>query len=121
MDINSTDYNLIIVEKYPTSFLSQGQVNFGERIIYNDKSLTDFFRVPNDYINQIKLTILEIFVRKEPKTSQQCSPLLIDVHSRLKNRSNCCVVSVGSLQLSDWDHQINIFEVKKRLKDESEP
>ncbi|TMW80082.1 hypothetical protein EJD97_021587 [Solanum chilense] len=28
--INSTDYNLIIIGKYPTSFLSQGQVNFGE-------------------------------------------------------------------------------------------
>ncbi|KAG5614286.1 hypothetical protein H5410_014110, partial [Solanum commersonii] len=72
--INSIDYNLIIVEKYPTSFLSQGQVTFGEWIIYNDKSLTDFLRVPNDYVDQIKLTILEIYVRKEPKTSQQCSP-----------------------------------------------
>ncbi|TMW80888.1 hypothetical protein EJD97_014006, partial [Solanum chilense] len=30
MGINITNYNLIIVEKYPTSFLSQGQVNFGE-------------------------------------------------------------------------------------------
>ncbi|KAG5568096.1 hypothetical protein H5410_064889 [Solanum commersonii] len=69
MTINSTDYNLIIVGKYPTSFLSQGQVNFGEWIIYNDESLTDFLRVPDDYIDQIKLTILEIYVRKEPKTS----------------------------------------------------
>ncbi|KAG5568341.1 hypothetical protein H5410_064644 [Solanum commersonii] len=69
MGINSTVYNLIIVGKYPTSFLSQGQVNFGE--------------VPDDYIDQIKLTILEIYVRKEPKTSQQRSPLSVDVHPRL--------------------------------------
>ncbi|KAG5572381.1 hypothetical protein H5410_062147 [Solanum commersonii] len=73
MGINSTVYNLIIVEKYPTSFLSQGQVNFGEWIIYNDKSLTDFLRGPNDYIDQIKLTILEIYVRKEPKTENHNS------------------------------------------------
>ncbi|KAG5621044.1 hypothetical protein H5410_006262 [Solanum commersonii] len=76
---------LIIVEKYPTSFLSQRQVNFGEWIIYNDELLTDFLRVPNDYIDQIKLTILEFYVRKEPKTSQQRSPLSVDVHSRLEN------------------------------------
>ena len=88
MGINSTDYNLIIVGKYPTSFLSQGQVNFGEWIIYNDESLTDFLRVPNDYIDQIKLTILEIYVRKEPKTSQQRSPLSVDVHPRLENRNS---------------------------------
>ena len=88
MGINSTDYNLIIVGKYPISFLSQGQVNFGEWIIYNDESLTDFLRVPNDYIDQIKLTILEIYVRKEPKTSQQRSPLSVDVHPRLENRNS---------------------------------
>ena len=80
MSINSTDYNLIIVRKYSTSFLSQGQVNFGEWIIYNDESLTEFLRVPNDYIDQIKLTVLEIYVRKEPKISQQRSPLSVDVH-----------------------------------------
>ena len=80
MGINSTDYNLIIVGKYPTSFLSQGQVNFGEWNINNDESLTDFLRVPNDYIDQIKLTILEIYVKKEPKISQQRSPLSVDVH-----------------------------------------
>ena len=80
MGINSTDYNLILVEKYPTSFLSQGQVNFGEWIIYNDESLTDFLRVPNYYIDQIKSTILGIYVRKEPKISQQRSPLSVDVH-----------------------------------------
>ena len=74
------DYNLIIVEKYRTSFLSQEQVNFGEWIIYNDESLTDFLRVPNDYIDQIKSTILGIYVRKEPKISQQRSPLSVDVH-----------------------------------------
>ena len=84
MSINSTVYNLIIVVKYPTSFLSQGQVNFGEWIIYNDESLTDFLRIPNDYINQIKLTILEIYVRKETKTSQQRSPLLVNVHPLYK-------------------------------------
>ncbi|KAG5621715.1 hypothetical protein H5410_006933 [Solanum commersonii] len=66
ISINSTNYSLIIVRKYPISFLSQGQVNFGE--------------VPNGYIDQIKLTILEIYVRKEPKTSQQRSPLSVDVH-----------------------------------------
>ena len=80
MSLNSTDYNLIIAEKYPTSFLSHGQVNFGEWIIYNDESLTDFLRVPNDYIDQIKSTILGIYVRKEPKISQQRSPLSVDVH-----------------------------------------
>ena len=74
------DYNLIIAGKYPTSFLSQGQVNFREWIIYNDESLTDFLRVPNDYIDQIKSTILGIYVRKEPKISQQRSPLSVDVH-----------------------------------------
>ncbi|KAG5626419.1 hypothetical protein H5410_011637 [Solanum commersonii] len=88
MGINSTVYNLIIVGKYPTSFLSQGQVNFGEWIIYNDESLTDFLRVPDDYIDQIKLTILEIYVRKEPKTSQQRSPLSIDEHPQLENRNS---------------------------------
>ncbi|KAG5593393.1 hypothetical protein H5410_043907 [Solanum commersonii] len=88
MGINSTDYNLIIVGKYPTSFLSQGQVNFEEWIIYNDESLFDFLRVPDDYIDQIKLTILEIYVRKEHKTSQQCSPLSVDVHPRLENRNS---------------------------------
>ncbi|KAH0776774.1 hypothetical protein KY290_008185 [Solanum tuberosum] len=88
MSINSTVYNLIIVGKYPTSFLSQGQVNFGEWIIYNDESLTNFLRVPDDYIDQIKLTILEIYVRKEPKTSQQRSPLSVDVHPRLENRNS---------------------------------
>ena len=75
------DYNLIIAEKCPTSFSSQGQVNFGEWITYNDESLTDFLRVPNDYIDQIKLTILEIYVRKEPKISQQRSLLSVDVRS----------------------------------------
>ena len=74
------DYNLIIAKKYPTSFLSQGQVNFGEWIIYNDESLTNFLRVPNDYIDQIKSTILGIYVSKEPKISQQRSPLSVDVH-----------------------------------------
>ena len=74
------DYNLIIAGKYPTSFLLHGQVNFGKWIIYNDESLTDFLRVPNYYIDQIKSTILEIYVRKEPKISQQRSPLLVDVH-----------------------------------------
>ncbi|KAG5587936.1 hypothetical protein H5410_048370 [Solanum commersonii] len=48
------------------------------------ESLTNFLRVPNDYIDQIKLAILEIYVRKEPKTSQQRSPLSVDVHLRLK-------------------------------------
>ncbi|KAG5624267.1 hypothetical protein H5410_009485, partial [Solanum commersonii] len=81
-------YNLIIVGKYPTSFSSQGQVNFGEWIIYNDESLTDFLRVPDDYIDQIKLTILEIYVRKEPKTSQQRSPLSVDEHPQLENRNS---------------------------------
>ncbi|KAG5628172.1 hypothetical protein H5410_013390 [Solanum commersonii] len=32
MSINSTDYNLIIVGKYPTSFLSQGQVDVHPRL-----------------------------------------------------------------------------------------
>ncbi|KAG5580108.1 hypothetical protein H5410_050735 [Solanum commersonii] len=54
-----------------------GQVNIGEWNIYNDESLTNFLRVPNDYIDQIKLTILEIYVRKEAKTSQQRSPITI--------------------------------------------
>ena len=83
------DYNLIIAGKYPTSFLSQGQVNFGEWIIYNDESLTDFLRVPNDYIDQIKLTVLEIYVRKEPKISQQRSHLsVVDVNPQLENRNS---------------------------------
>ncbi|KAG5572116.1 hypothetical protein H5410_061882 [Solanum commersonii] len=45
-------------------------------------------RVPDDYIDQIKLTILEIYVRKEPKTSQQCSPLSVDEHPQLENRNS---------------------------------
>ncbi|KAG5599302.1 hypothetical protein H5410_030672 [Solanum commersonii] len=88
MGINSVGYNLIIVGKYPTSFLSQGQVSFGEWIIYNNESLTDFLRVPNDYIDQIKLTTHEIYVMKEPKTSQQRSPLSVDVHPRLENHNS---------------------------------
>ena len=44
-------------------------------------------RVPNDYIDQIKLTILEIYVRKEPKISQQRSPLSVDVHPQLENHN----------------------------------
>ena len=71
---------MIIAGKYPASFLSQGLVNFREWIIYNDESLTDFLRVPNDYIDQIKSTILGIYVMKEPKISQQRSPLSVDVH-----------------------------------------
>ena len=47
-------------------------------------SLTDFLRVPNDYIDQIKSTILGIYVRKEPKISQQRSPLSVDVNPQLE-------------------------------------
>ena len=82
------DYNLSIAGKYPTSFLSQGQVNFRGWIIYNDESLTDFLRVPNDYIDQIKSTILGIYVRKEPKISQQRSHLSVDVNPQLENRNS---------------------------------
>ena len=45
-------------------------------------------RVPNDYIDQIKLTILEIYVRKEPKISQQRSHLSVDVNPQLENRNS---------------------------------
>ena len=82
------DYNLIIAGKYPTSFLSHGLVNFGKWIIYNDESLTDILRVPNDYIDQIKSTILGIYVRKEPKISQQRSHLSVDVNPQLENRNS---------------------------------
>uniref|UniRef100_M1D867 Epidermal patterning factor-like protein n=1 Tax=Solanum tuberosum TaxID=4113 RepID=M1D867_SOLTU len=98
------------VGKYPTSFLSQGQVNFGEWIIYNDESLTDFLRVPNDYIDQIKLTILEIYVRKEPKTSQQRSPLSVDVHPRLENRNSVDGFPITqSTDFSNMTHYQNIL------------
>ena len=101
---------MIIVEKYPTSFLSQGQVNFGEWIIYSDKSLTDFLRVPDDYIDQIKLTILEIYVRKEPKTSQQRSPLSVDVHPRLENYNSVDGFSITqSTDFPNMTHYQNIL------------
>ncbi|KAG5622218.1 hypothetical protein H5410_007436, partial [Solanum commersonii] len=110
MGINSTVYNLIIVGKYPTSFLSQGQVNFGEWIIYNDESLTDFLRVPDDYIDQIKLTILEIYVRKEPKTSQQYSPLSVDEHPQLENcKSVDGFLITQSTDFSNMTHYQNIL------------
>ncbi|KAG5614742.1 hypothetical protein H5410_014566 [Solanum commersonii] len=110
MGINNTDYNLIIVGKYPTSFLSQGQVNFGEWIIYNDELLTDFLRVPNDYIDQIKLTILEIYVRKEPKTSQQRSPLSVDIHPRLENLNSVDRFPITqSIDFPNMTHYQNIL------------
>lgn len=56
--------------------------------MYNDESLIDFLRVSNDYINQIKLTVFEIYASKESKTSQQRSSLSIKVHLRLEN-CNC--------------------------------
>ncbi|KAG5623469.1 hypothetical protein H5410_008687 [Solanum commersonii] len=114
MSIDSTDYNLIIVGKYSTSFLSQGQVNFGEWIIYNDVSLTDFLRIPNDYIDQIKLTILEIYVRKEPKTSQQRSPLSVDVHPRLENRNSVDGFPITqSIDFPNMTHYQNIMTYHK--------
>ncbi|KAG5604232.1 hypothetical protein H5410_025724, partial [Solanum commersonii] len=86
------------------------QVNFGEWIIYNDKSFTDFLRVPNDYIDQIKLTILEIYVRKEPKTSQQRSPLSVDVHPRLENRNSVYGFSITqSTDFPNMTHYQNIL------------
>ncbi|KAG5623789.1 hypothetical protein H5410_009007 [Solanum commersonii] len=110
MGINSIVYNLIVVEKYPTSFLSQGQVNFEEWIIYNDESLTDFLRVPDDYIDQIKLTILEIYVRKKPKTSQQRSPLSVDVHPRLENHNSVDRLPITqSTDFSNMTHCQNIL------------
>ncbi|KAG5620538.1 hypothetical protein H5410_005756 [Solanum commersonii] len=54
----------------------------------SENTLLHFYhkdKVPNDYVDQIKLTILEIYVRKEPKISQQRSPLSVNVHPRLEN------------------------------------
>ncbi|KAM3270038.1 hypothetical protein P3S67_029944 [Capsicum chacoense] len=79
MGLNSSDYKLIIIGKYPKSFLGQGQLNFGEWLINDDDSLGDFLRAPNDYIDQIKLTMLEVYVRKEPRSSHCRSPLLNDM------------------------------------------
>ncbi|KAG5623920.1 hypothetical protein H5410_009138 [Solanum commersonii] len=71
MSINSTDYNLIIVEKYPTSFLSQGQ---------------------------------------EPKTSQQRSPLSVDVHPRLENRNSVDEFLITqSIDFPNMTHYQNIL------------
>lgn len=52
-------------------------INFGEWITHNDELLTDFLRVLNDGVDQIKLIILEIYVRNEPKTSQQHFPIKV--------------------------------------------
>ncbi|KAH0634172.1 hypothetical protein KY285_034885 [Solanum tuberosum] len=74
------------------------------------ESLTNFVRVPNDYIDQIKLTILEIYVRKEPKTSQQRSPLSVDVHLRLKNRNSHDGFPITqSTDFSNMTHYQNIL------------
>ena len=110
MIINSTNYNLIIVEKYPISFLSQGQVNLGEWIINNYESLNDFLRVPNDRIDQIKLTILKIYDRKEPKTSQQRTSLSVDVHPLIENHNRVNEFSITkSTDFSNMTHYQNIL------------
>ncbi|PHU17690.1 hypothetical protein BC332_13385 [Capsicum chinense] len=88
MGLNCSDYKLIIIEKYPTSFLAQGQVHFGKWLINEDDSLGDFLRAPNDYVDQIKLTLLEVYVRKEPRLSCRRSPLSNDVFPQLVNRKS---------------------------------
>ncbi|KAG5617697.1 hypothetical protein H5410_017521 [Solanum commersonii] len=95
MSINSTDYYLIVVGKYPTSFLSQGQ-----------------------------LTILEIYVRKEPKTSQQRSPLSVDVHPRLENRNSVDGFPITqSTDFPNMTHYQNIltnrydFDLNEKIRD----
>ncbi|KAG5596859.1 hypothetical protein H5410_038091 [Solanum commersonii] len=100
MGINSTDYNLIIVEKYHTSFLSQEQVNFGEWIIYNNESLTDFWRVPNDYIDQIKSLRLV----------NNVSPLSVNVHPRLENPNSVDEFPITQFtDFSNMTHYQNIL------------
>ena len=81
-------------------------------IIYNDESLTDFLRVPNDYIDQIKLTILEIYVRKEPKITQQRSHLSVDANPQLKNRNSVDEFSITqSIDFPNMTHYQNILTV----------
>ena len=94
MNLNSADYTLIIIGKYPTSFLAHGQVNFGEWIIANDDSLRDFLSAPNDFIDQIKLNVLEVYVRTERTSRRRRSPIPSDVHPQVENHNSVDAVPV---------------------------
>ncbi|KAF3633174.1 hypothetical protein FXO37_27169 [Capsicum annuum] len=84
------------------SFLGQGQVNFGEWLINDDDSFGDFLRAPNDYIDQIKPIVLEVYVRKEPRFSCYHSPLLNDVFPQLENRKIPEIIPLT--QSSEFSH-----------------
>ncbi|KAM3216874.1 hypothetical protein P3L10_026316 [Capsicum annuum] len=64
MKIKNDDFDLFLVGQYPNSFSSQGLVNYGEWIISDDELLTEFLRAPHDYASQIKLNILQIYVKE---------------------------------------------------------
>ncbi|KAF3674103.1 putative aspartic proteinase nepenthesin-2-like [Capsicum annuum] len=57
-------------------------INYGEWIISDDESLTEFLRAPCDYASQIKLNILQVYVKKESKNHLVHSPIQTNVHTQ---------------------------------------
>ncbi|KAF3668873.1 hypothetical protein FXO37_09304 [Capsicum annuum] len=88
MKIKSDDYDLFIIGQYPNSFSSNGLVNYGEWIINDDESLTEFLTLPSDYASQIKLNILQVYVKKERTSRHAHSPAQTNVYTQLENPTN---------------------------------
>ncbi|PHT44201.1 Xyloglucan endotransglucosylase/hydrolase 2 [Capsicum baccatum] len=82
MKIKNNDFDLFIVGQYPNSFSSQGIVNNGEWIISDDESLTEFLRAPCDYASQIKLNILQVYVKNERKNHLVQFAIQKNVHTK---------------------------------------
>ncbi|KAM3319412.1 hypothetical protein P3S67_006612 [Capsicum chacoense] len=93
MKIKNDDFDLFIVGQYPNSFSSQELINYGEWIISDDELLTKFLRTPCDYASQIKLNILQIYIKKEWKNSSAHSP---SVRSPNNTSTSCSVILTSS-------------------------
>ncbi|KAF3663571.1 hypothetical protein FXO38_02285 [Capsicum annuum] len=103
MKVKRGDYDLFIIGQYPNSLTSQGLINYGEWIISDDESLTEFLRAPCDYANQLKLNILQIYVKKERTTRRAHSAAQTNVYTQLENPT-----SVGDTRLT---HYSNFFDM----------
>ncbi|PHU04818.1 hypothetical protein BC332_25640 [Capsicum chinense] len=88
MKIKNDDFDLFIVGQYTNSFSSQGLVNYGEWIISDDESLTEFLRAPSDYASQIKLNILQVYIKKEWKNCSAHSPTQTNLQTRFDDPTN---------------------------------
>ncbi|KAF3613068.1 hypothetical protein FXO38_03816 [Capsicum annuum] len=81
----------------------KGLINYGEWIISDDESLTKFLRAPCDYASQVKLNILQVYVKKERKTCRAHSPAQTNAYAQLENPT-----SVGDAYLT---HYSNFFDM----------